>query len=537
MGFSGNDHVRKLEANLDPFEIYDEAMIDSEPAVNLAAIRSPTPAECTARAANLRTNDRRINSVGSGMKKSIRTTIAAFFSNRLIVLLVAGLAAFSIYTSKPWSYFVQPDLVYAYFEVRAVDADGRPIAGAIVKNSGKRVGTTDSFGEWRRYMRVPLGGAVPISLTKKTNEQILFVTKNFAIPPFKPEKSEIELRSSVQLLPSKNHAIADDVNTQGVREETGDIVKQDQKSSAHSAEQFNRSPFKSVIVDSTLMGSAGENPKTSLNSFRSDHETVWFEVTNSERNGLAKEILPALVQRAREVGLRVERDAPWVIRLTGLIEKPARLAKDGGGLILVTSFNRDGSKSDAFEFLRNYQADARSTARGLLFGLINHVNKNVLLLKAGDRWAAVLPKKSASIWQLSANKNLLVGEKSVNLGADAYSDANFSGFYIQKSNISPCPESASECTAVTPSFIQVAPVANWVKLRLKHPVPAKASSSIFVAGYPAKSLGNDVFEYWGQKNGRVNVTVVENGRVVVRGSVLNAAEGLASFNGQNVTRR
>jgi hypothetical protein len=537
MGFAGNDHARKLEASLDPFEIYDDVSIDSEPAINLAAVRSQTLVERPERVANLPTNDKRLTSVGSGIKTSLRRAMASFFSNRLIVLLLVGLATYSIYTAKPWSYFVQPDLVYAYFEVRAVDADGRPIAGAIVKNSGKRVGTTDSFGEWRRYMRVPLGGAVPISLTKKSHEQILFVTKNFAIPPFKPEKSEIELRSSVQLLPSQNHAVADDTNTQGAREEAGDIVKQDQKSSVQSAEQLNRSAFKSVIVDSTVTGAAGENPKTGVNSFRSDHETVWFEVNNAERGGLAKEILPALVQRAREVGLRVERDAPWVIRLTNLIEKPARVAKDGGGLILVTSFNRDGSKSDSFEFLRNYQADARSTARGLLFGLINHVNKNVLLLKTGDRWAAVLPKKSPTIWQLSANRNLRIGEKSLNVGADVYSDANFAGFYLQKSNISPCPESVAECTAVTPSFIQIAPVGNWVKLRMKHPVPAKASSSIFVAGYPARSLGNDVFEYWGQEKNRANVTVVENGRVVVRGSVLNAAQGIALFAGQNVTRR
>jgi hypothetical protein len=537
MGFVGNVKARNLEARLDPFEIYDELSIDSEPKVHFSPVRAPSQAGQSTRSQLVSQNEKNSKKTGSQTKGTRRWSLVSIFSNRIMAVIFLLLTAISIYVSKPWSYFVQPDLVYAYFEVRAVDADGRPIAGALVKNSGKRVGTTDSFGEWRRYMRVPLGGTVPISLAKKVNDQILFVTKNFAIPPFKPEKSEIELRSSVQLLPSANSSIADDVNTQVTREDNGDLIKAHRNSSLNATGELSQNSFKSVIVDanatSSLPGRSGDN----IHSFKSDHDAVWFEVSSNERGSLAKEVLPALVQRAKEVGLRVDRNAAWTVRLTNLLDKPTRVAKDGGGLILVTSMNRERASTETVEFLRNYQADARGTARGVLFGLVNHVNKNVRLMKTGDRWAAVLPKKSAVIWQLTAQQALRSGDRQIPLSNESFSDASFSGYYLGKSSVPSCNDSASECIAETNSFIHVAPVANWVKLRLKYPMATKSSSSIFVAGYPAKSVGDDTFEYWGQDKGRANVTVVENGRIVVRGSVVNTARGVATFSGQNLTRR
>ena len=537
MGFVGNVKARDLEARLDPFEIYDELSIDSEPKVHFPPVSAPSQVGRSVRPQPGSRNDKNSKKTGSEIRETTRWSVVSIFSNRIMAVILLMLTSISIYVSKPWSYFVQPDLVYAYFEVRAVDADGRPIAGALVKNSGKRVGTTDSFGEWRRYMRVPLGGTVPISLAKKVNDQILFVTKNFAIPPFKPEKSEIELRSSVQLLPSANSSIADEVNTQVSREDNGDLIKADRNTSSQAAEQLGQSSFKSVIVDANAISSLTANSGGNTHSFKSDHEVVWFEVSSTERGSLAKEVLPALVQRAKEVGLRIDRNAAWTVRLTNLLDKPTRVAKDGGGLILVTSTNRERATTSSVEFLRNYQADARSTARGVLFALINHVNKNVLLMKSGDRWAAVLSKKSPAIWQLSANKVLLSGDKHITLSSEPFSDTNVSGYYLEKSSVPSCPGPVSECVAATNSFFQIAPVANWVKLRLKHPVAAKSSSAIFVAGYPVKLVGDDTFEYWGQDKGRSNVTVVENGRIVVRGSVVNTARGVATFSGQNLTRR
>ena len=539
MGFAGHSKARGFDASLDPFEIYDDAIGDLIPTEQKQMASLSASAEYSNQKTQPKqAEEKKPKTAKTRPARDLKTAIYSVVSNRLIITLFVLVAGVYIYRSKPWSYFVEPDLVYAYFEVRAVDADGRPIAGALVKNSGKKVGTTDSFGEWRRYMRVPLGGTVPISLTKRINAQALFVTKNFAIPPFRPEKSEIELRSSVQLLPSQSQSMTAELNSQPLHEDT---VDSDPKSRVDSRAEQDRlvgqGEFRSTTLAAASSSAANEGVFGNDAVFKSDHDAVWFEVPASERGPLAKEVLPALMQRAREVGLRVERGARWTVHLTNLVDKPTRVAKDGGGLILVTSMEGEREKTNHVEFLRNYQENARSTARGLLFALINHASKNVLLLKSGNRWAAVLPKKDPTVWQLSPQKRLRSGDKLIHMATTSFSDDNFTGFYLQNNGVSPCVDGLNRCTAFISGFTENPPVANWVKLRLKHPVPSRPTSSIFISGYPARSVGNDVFEYWGMPKSRANVTVVENKRLVLRGFVLNTSSGFGALIGQNLTQR
>jgi hypothetical protein len=428
-------------------------------------------------------------------------------------------------------------LVYAYFEVRALDPNGRPIAGAIVKNAGKRVGTTDSFGEWRRYMRVPLGATVPVTLAKKAGNEVLYATKNFAVPPEKPEKSEIELRSSVQLLAaeltnnlaqtaaqaSPNDMMQSNPITNG-KKEPATLVPSDREEV--SLPKSKTTPVSHPVASTNQ---AAENLVT-------DHESVWFETSGSGSSALSKEVLPALVQRSREIGLRVDPNSNWKVRLTSLVDKPSKVGKDGGGLVMVTSI--DGELNGRVrEFLRNYQTDARATARGILFVLANHVNKNVTVMRRGDRWVAALPKSTAEIWRLGANMTLVGTQNSFVLSPEEYSDEKAKGFYLRTGVAEPCANGLNSCTLKTRSFLENAPVPNWSRLRLKTTISSKESVKIFVSGYEAQPVGDKLFEYWGLDKAKANVTVIHNGRNVSRLQVLGDANSPALLGTLNISRR
>jgi hypothetical protein len=498
---------------LDPFEICDDVMIDlpSRTAVSAVAskpcIESPN-SEQARTGKSERTSQNNKKPVAARVSFLKRGRAARYYA----ILCIFGFGLVTIFaTMKPWSYFSQPNLVYAYFEVRALDENGHPIAGAVVKNAGKRVGTTDSFGEWRRYMQVPLGSTVPISLTKKTAHQLLFVSKNFAVPPVKQDKNEIELRSSVQLIPTEPAAVGADIN-----------------GSVRTSESTNVTIVQTSEAKPKIMR---QEAGSSLNL--SDLESVWFSASDARND---KELLPALVTRAKELGLKVEKNAPWQIQLTNLIDKPAKISKDGGGLILVSSVLADASQPSV-EFLRNYQADARTTARGILFGLVNHVKKNVLLTQTRGRWAAVLPKNSPQIWRLSSNQVIHSSAHGLRLSDEAYVAETTQGFYLKEQKDSPCAPDLTSCYAHTASFLETPPVIGWRRLKLTTSGIGKDSVKVFVSGYSAKALGDNVFEYWGQERAKANATILQNDRLVLRGAVSGSASASAILGSQNLSRR
>ncbi len=498
---------------LDPFEICDDVMIDL-PSRPTASTPAATPCVDSSNSVQVRTGKSKRSSQNNN--KPVASKVSFLKRGRapryyaILCIFAFGLVTI-LGEMKPWSYFSQPNLVYAYFEVRALDENGRPIAGAVVKNAGKRVGTTDSFGEWRRYMQVPLGSTVPISLTKKTPNQLLFVSKNFAVPPMKQEKNEIELRSSVQLMPAEPATVGADVNGS---------VRASESTTATIVQTSETSPKKMQQDGDSLLDV-------------SDLGSVWFSASDARND---KELVPALVTRAKELGLKVEKNSPWQIQLTNLIDKPGKISKDGGGLILVSSA-LSNSSLPSVEFLRNYQADARTTARGILFGLVNHVKKNILLTQMQGRWAAVLPKNSPHIWRLSSNQVIHSSANGFRLGDESYADETMQGFYLKEQKNAPCAPNLTSCYAHTASFLETPPVPGWRRLKLTTSGIGKEAVKVFVSGYSAKALGDNVFEYWGKERAKANATILQNDRLVLRGAVSGSAPAAAILGSQNLSRR
>ena len=71
------------------------------------------------------------------------------------------------------------------FEVKVIDETGRPVQGAKVEKDGLKVGTTDSFGEWRRYLQTESGTVLTLKITKQVGNQAWKASKKFSVPEVK----------------------------------------------------------------------------------------------------------------------------------------------------------------------------------------------------------------------------------------------------------------------------------------------------------------------------------------------------------------
>lgn len=540
MGILGRSSTSEATVVIDPFEIYDDVLVEAK---QLQSNEQPVKAE--AKAAPRGRDVKKTPQTRTQVAPNQTTVRLMTFGKRFVrhpgmLGLVFSLCGIFLITVKPWSFFTRPNLVYAYFEVRALDSNGRPIAGASVKNAGKQVGTTDSFGEWRRYMQVPLGGVVPLTLVKKTSQHQLFVTKNFAVPPTKPERSEIELRSSVQLLPAETQQ-----NKANPSLEHSQMTRDSNLGSTSSTDALVA--INSTVSDkSAALSQNGNEPKsvhdlsdslTTDENFSSDRDAIWIDVVGANSGELAAKVLPNLTKKARDLGLRVERTASWTIQLTNLIDKPLRVARDGGGLIHVRSIIRENGKERSFEFLKNYQTDPGTTASLILQSLATTARRRIVFLKVEQRWAAALPKKSAKFWVLSSDSVLLASGQTVRLGEDSFANDSFKGLYIRKGQSTPCPGTSTACVGAIADYDSIPPVASWQKMKVKIPNVKARPISVFVSGYAAKPSEENIFEFWGANNSKANVTVLNDGRLFLRGSVVGQANSVTVFGGQNMSRR
>jgi hypothetical protein len=428
---------------------------------------------------------------------------------------------------KSWKIFGDQSIDFAYFEVRALDVSGHPIAGAVVKNEGKLVGTTDSFGEWRQYIPVKLGKTVSLSMAKKTERELLYSTKNFAIPPVKGEK--IEIRGTTQLVSVElNNSVA----RKALFDPSHSPMTGDSKIAKEEASNFRLANGKTVNAKENIaiaigaeaagtstapaVASEGASKNFSDVPFVSNHTSIWFVGKGPKASHLNSAVIPELVKRAKETGLKVDPASPWQVVLVNLLDKPAKISKGGGGVILVSNNEKisggaaTGDAGNEISFLRNYQAQPAVTANSIFYGLTQTVHKNVAVTKQGNRWAAFLPKAGATAWTLTADRALQSKGLVFKLSTEKFASDQMDGFYLTSSQPDPCAEGVTACELTTASYAQVAPVHGWVRLRLALSRPMKSNEKMFVSGYDATKVGDKLYEYWGQDQMKVNVTVIES---------------------------
>jgi hypothetical protein len=80
-------------------------------------------------------------------------------------------------------YFVFPKKpVNVFIEMKIIDQEGHPTAGANVFQGSRLIGVSDAFGEWSQVLKVNSGSILPLTIRKNTGRDIMEALKNITIP-------------------------------------------------------------------------------------------------------------------------------------------------------------------------------------------------------------------------------------------------------------------------------------------------------------------------------------------------------------------
>jgi hypothetical protein len=413
---------------------------------------------------------------------------SSIFGGILLAVVVAS-AAFFAMTRESRSTTESP---YAYFEIRVIGPDGRPAVGASVRDGKKYLGVTDSFGEWRRFMRVRLGSSILLQLEKKSVNGTYFGSKSLAIPMLPPKKGDLEIKGSVQLEPEGGKA-AREKRIVGLPPQPSSPEEEGAAQSAASLSSGQVDPAVK-ISDTDQQGAAV------------DQGSVWFE-TEIPNSATLLPLIDALKRRALELGLRVTQDSPWRLRLTDHSRADARLVQ-------VEAFSGNGAASNRlFSFLRVPGESLHLTARDILWAATLHAEKSYAVTRDGALWR-LLPSPGP-LWGLSAGKVLFDPSGQTHA---VITSPNQDGLILSNVHGDPC-KGASHCFLTSPGTKRLPPVAGWQLLSLRLFAGAGDVPQVYVSGYEAHPREANLYEYWGAPEAAANITVIRSGRVTYRGRI------------------
>ena len=412
---------------------------------------------------------------------------------------------------------------FAYFELKAIGADGRPVTGASVRSGNEELGITDSFGEWRRFMRAHLGGTIVFQLTKKTDGGTLKASKNLAIPGQLPANGELEMKSRVLMRDAKVQATVDtrtvarDAAPQTAQIESAVKATDTEIDSSYVTEAASAPTVVSNAATNVALTAAASAPMPSAPATAADtgFNSVWV-TTTGHATATTRQVAEATKQRIRELGISLNAASPWQIRLTDLA-----VAGTTGHLLKIEG-QLAGANGPAriYSFLRNYEDAPMATARALLWESTVHISKPYAVEKKGDSW--VVGQSPAKLW------TVVPGQTLFDQSGRAFSVTGEAGgsMRLNVTDGTLCG-GAAKCVVTSPGIERAPPHADWTKARLTVLGELPNGATIYIGGYEVRKIDDATYEYWNNPRVPGIVTVERDGKIFHRLRLANQRSGLA----------
>jgi hypothetical protein len=393
---------------------------------------------------------------------------------------------------------------FAYLEMRAIGPQGRPVAGALVKQGETAVGHTDSFGEWRRYMKVKMGQTFVLSVSKKTADGQLVATKNIAIPAQMPKSGELEIKTQIGLL-RHGYENDDSLAVRGQSDKEGNLPddataavtepkaktppfqdlsdpKNPQESHLSEPKEAEPAVAPAVVAEETVTtnGSNGQNPSQAMvqpsdpSHHGSTKPALWVVPIGDSKSMAGDPGVNALVTSLKiafeKGGYQVREDAPLVLSVRSLHHQGASFLYARAILKAMPEESERVSSKKLFSFLRGSHADVQSGTEDII--------------RALSRYGLSLPWTDGQAF---------------------------------------C-QPAVPCSVLSPPISHIPPLAQWQKMRFKSTLPLGDQTEVFVSGFVARRLGGQIYEFWGPPAGPTNVTLIQGFEVVYREKLTPATQ-------------
>lgn len=401
---------------------------------------------------------------------------------------------------------------FAYVEIKVIDANGKPVPGALVKDAERSLGLSDSFGEWRRYVRAEAGAVLRYSVSKKgASGKIVSASKNIAVPAARPSgDTELELKATVQLPARMGDRKGSDEVAPAPSTAKAKVVEQ---ALALAGAASDSAPLAPPALEISVSGVAAEAAPASTLTYAQakvelSFESAWVETASEPR---LLEVGAAMRQRLGELGIQLSRDAPWLIHLRHI---PAPPKQSGGseGLILaehLLSGSVDGPRQRLFAYMRSYQQEAMPTARDLLYIATQAARKTYTVEQVGGTYRLAQP--SQALWLLRPGRLLEDAQGTVHRLLEDPASPND---LILEASANPCMGSSS-CQLHIPGYERLPPYEGWRRLELKI-FGGLDQDDVFVSGFSARRVRPGVYQFWGAPKVAANVTVLRAGKLLRR---------------------
>lgn len=421
-------------------------------------------------------------------KRSPSTKIWAVIGFFLLVA-VGGWGVFKLQEREAKPPFV-------LVELRAVSPKGNPLAGAQVQLGEHKMGVTDSFGEWRRYLRLRPGAKIRVRMTKVYQGYSFAAETILEVPSTRSDGKEAELKSTLAL------KLNGDKNkpTPASSELQGSSPRATMKSQASS-----RFRVKSSYLS--------QNHLTSLDIRHVKVEGELGSLMERHQSAvLRNRIIPELIAQMDEQGVRLDRQAGWKFLLS-YIPHADQVGFIRGELIWRDHRGRPQKNS----FLTTFAKTVEESARALLQMAKRQVNKQYGASYHNGHWY-VADINEPEYWRLTPHTILLdpTGE-TVSLRQSQDSEGR-PVWQLLGSDGRPCKTIAhtEECPLSTPSLREQPPHPRWTaqQLHIQGSLPERAD--IYVSGYQAYPVRSNQWAYWGDASSEVMVTVIQNQRIYHR---------------------
>lgn len=419
-------------------------------------------------------------------------------------------------------------LPYVLLDIRALEENGHPVTAADVMVNDKKMGVTDSFGEWRRYLQLNPGDDVQIDLAK--NGQ-LSGSKVALVPKRNSDKQDIELQLSIsmkrsQLPAGKAKAIAKDLEENvpppalPVKEEAPKeamrvaamIGQKDARAAKELDAEASRLDADLAEVGDQSLGIYFDDGLNRINVVSALNQLKPTNVMDKHQHGVVRDrVIPVLINDLQNLGLTVDKKAPWKLSL-GYVPNGDQVGYIRAEIEWQSPFGQKEKTSFIAGFAKTYD----ETGRGLTSLLRLHMKKTYWAAKEKGAWVVDETPDTKDFWKLKAGAVVsdTSGEKfALSLVGESQGARRFR---LNVGKAQPCEavRQRSRCMVSTESLKEAPPLPGWVQKRVRILGPVPANADVYVAGFQAHSLGNNQWEFWSKSGSKLKALVLAGGRII-----------------------
>lgn len=377
-----------------------------------------------------------------------------------------------------WWFMREVPATSVYVEIKALDENGHPVAGAVV-DFGATQGKTDAFGEWRKYLQLVPDQKIAVRISRDGSRGRLVGGKSLVptVSQLQAKDPKIKLRIRLLNAGKLQRAKAHLESAQGLPDAQVQATALPDRASINPADKRIR-----LVLTA---------PGKQLSA-----------VSHKFYRRVKKELFPEVQQALRSAGFRFDKNADLRLRLTYL-EYPGR-----SGVIKVGVAWQEQGQWQQRDFLQNFTREPAVAAAAILNNARLQVPRTHIALRQGKRWV-MQQDTLAKFWQLKAGEVLT---DKLNLFSTRW-DRKQKQLELMVGRDQPCQGQLASCPLLFYTVEQKGPAAGWQRLRLKVVGTTNDASEVYVAGLAATKVGADEYEYWGLPRSRQRFTLIERGKI------------------------